>query len=323
MSTVPPGTARNIIKPILEKESRKRKGEGFNLCSNPELFRQGEAIRDTENPDRIIIGGDEPDTARLEQFYREFLADRRCVTLCTTHENAELIKYANSAFIANKISFINFIADVAEKVCSADVRVIAEGIGLDQRIGPGALNAGIGWGGPCLPKDARALIEFSRGCGVEPDLMRAVAAVNDAHHQKVIKLAKETMGSLKGRRISLLGLAFKSGTDELKDASSTVIIKKLLAEGAEVVVYDPKSASHARKALGNIVEYADNAFACIEQADCCVIVTEWDEFKQIPPETFRRKMRQPIVIDGRGIYKADAFSQAGVRLLNIGVGPTA
>lgn len=322
LSTVPPGSARNVITPILERESCKLKGKGFNLCSNPELFQQGDAIHDTEYPDRIIIGGDEPDASRLEQFYGEFCGDRRCVILRTTHENAELIKYANSAFIATKISFINFIADIAERVRFADVRVIAEGIGLDERIGPGALHAGIGWGGPCLPKDTRALTAFSSRCGVESDLIRAVSAVNNAHHYKVIRLAREALGSLKENRIAVLGLAFKSGTDELKDASSIAIIKLLLAEGARVVVYDPKSVTHVRKVLGNEVEYADNAVACIEQSDCCIIVTEWDEFKQIPPETFRRKMRRPIVIDGRGIYKVDAFSQAGIRLLGIGVGPT-
>lgn len=322
LSAVPPGTARNIITPILEKESGKSKGDGFNLCSNPELFAQGDAIHDTEYPDRIIIGGDEPDASRLEGFYKEFCGDSRCVILRTTHENAELIKYANSAFIATKVSFINFIADIAERVRFADVRVIAEGIGLDERISPGALHAGIGWGGPCLPKDTRALTEFSKRCGVESNLIQAVSAVNDAHHYKTVKLAKEMLGSLKGNRIAVLGLAFKSATDNVKDASSIRIIKDLLVEGAHVVAYDPKSVNHAKSILGNKVEYANNAVECIERTDCCIVVTEWDEFKQIPPETFRRKMSRPIVIDGRGIYNVDAFSQAGVRLSGIGVGQT-
>ena len=318
MSTVPPGTARNIVTPILEKESGKRKDEGFYLCSNPELFRQGEAIHDTEQPDRIIIGGDEQDVTRLETFYRDFYRDREYKVLRTTHENAELIKYANSAFIAAKISLINFIADIAERVPFADVKVVAKGIGLDERIGPGALQAGVGWGGPCLPKDTLALTWFSESLSLDTDLIQAVRAVNIAHGYKAVKLAKDLLGSFKGKRIAVLGLAFKADTDNMKDAPSIAIIKNLVADGAHVVAYDPKSTSTARSMLGDDVEYASDPLSCIEQADCCIIVTEWNEFKQIRPETFLKRMKQPIVIDGRRIYDVDAFAKAGVRIVAIG-----
>ncbi len=318
LSTVPPGTARNLITPILEKESGKSKGQGFNLCSNPELFRQGEAIHDTERPDRIIIGGDEQDSTRLEAFYRDFYGDREYKMLRTTHENAELIKYANSVFIAAKISLINFIADIAERVPFADVKVVAKGIGLDQRIGPGALQAGVGWGGPCLPKDTLALTRFSESLGLDSDLIRAVLAVNVAHGYKAVTLAKDLLGSLKGKRIAVLGLAFKADTNNMKDAPSIAIIKNLLDDGAHVVTYDPKTISTVRGMLGDEVEYATDALSCIDQADCCIIVTEWSEFKQIRPETFLKRMKQPIVIDGRRIYEMEAFSKAGVRIVAIG-----
>ncbi len=318
MSTVPPGTARNLVTPILEKESGKRRGEGFYLCSNPELFRQGEAIHDTEQPDRIIIGGDEQDITKLERFYREFYGDREYRVLRTTHENAELIKYANSAFIAAKISLINSIADIAERIPYADVKVVAKGIGLDPRIGLGALQAGVGWGGPCLPKDTLALTKFSESLNLGTELLQAIRAVNVAHGYKAVKLAKDLLGSLKGKRIAVLGLAFKADTDNMKDAPSIAIIKNLLTEGAHVVAYDPKSTSTAKSMLGDEVQYAIDALSCIDQADCCIIVTEWNEFKQIRPETFLKRMKQPIVIDGRRIYDIDVFAKAGVRLVAVG-----
>lgn len=318
MSTVPPGTARNLVTPILEKESGKRKGKGFNLCSNPELFRQGEAIHDTEQPDRIIIGGDEQDVTRLERFYREFYRSREYRVLRTTHENAELIKYANSAFIAAKISLINYMADIAERVPFADVKVIAKGIGLDPRIGPGSLQAGIGWGGPCLPKDTLALTKFSESLNLDTELLQAVRAVNIAHGYKAVKLAKDLLGSLRGKRVAVLGLAFKADTNNMKDAPSIAIIKNFLTEGAHVIAYDPKSTSTAKSILGDEAEYASDTLSCIEQADCCIIVTEWNEFKQIRPEMFLKRMKQPIVIDGRRIYDIDAFTKAGVRIVAIG-----
>jgi len=318
LSTVPPGTARNLVTPILERESGKTKGLGFNVCSNPELFRQGEAIHDTEKPDRIIMGGEEQDITKLEAFYGEFYGNREYKIIRTTHENAELIKYADSTFIAAKISLINFIADIAERVPFADVNAVAAGIGLDQRIGSGALQAGIGWGGPCLPKDTLALERFSESLKLEPDLIRAVRAVNIAQYYKVVKLAKDLLGSLKGKRIAVLGLAFKADTNNMKDAPSIAIIKNLVTEGAHVVAYDPESTSTAKNLLRNEVEYASDSLSCIEQADCCIIVTEWNEFRQIRPETFLKMMKQPIVIDGRRIYDINAFSKAGVRIFAIG-----
>ena len=319
-STVPPGTAQGLVKPILEDESGKLKGEGFGLCSNPELFRQGNAIYETEHPNRIIIGGDEADAARLETFFKEFHQGKTGTILRVTHENAELIKYANSAFIATKISFINCVANIAQRVHGADVRTVAAGIGLDPRIGDQALNAGVGWGGPCLPKDTKALAEFSNNLGYEPDLIRAALRVNAEQWRKATDLARDTLGSLMGKKVAVLGLAFKPCTDDMSDAVSIPIIKRLLVEGAHVAAYDPAATANAQTIFGHKIEYTTNPIECIDQADCCIIVTEWDEFRRIPPSTFVRNMRQPVVIDGRRIYDADAFLGTGVQLLAVGVG---
>jgi UDPglucose 6-dehydrogenase len=323
-STVLPGTARNIVKPILERESGKTKGKGFMLCSNPELFRQGNTIHDTEHPDRIIIGGDEPDTTQLASFYVDFYGEHvRSILFRTTHENAELIKYANNAFIGTKISFINCIANIAEKTPHTDIETVAAGIALDTRIGPGALNAGFGWGGPCIPKDLRALISYSQRIGYGPGLLNAAVEANEKQVRKAVRFARAILVTLRGKRIAVLGLSFKPETDDMRDAISIPIIKTLLAQKANVVAYDPMAMENARRIFKNAIKYANNPFDCIEQADCCIVVTEWNDFKTISAATFVEKMRSPIVIDGRRIYDPSVFLKRGVQLVAIGLGPKA
>jgi UDPglucose 6-dehydrogenase len=320
-STVVPGTARNKVKPIIERESRKVKGRGFSLCSNPELFRQGSAIQDTEHPDRIIIGGDEPDSKQLEQFYTEFYGENvRDILFSTTYENAELIKYANTAFIGTKISFINCIANIAERVPYADIKTVAAGLGLDPRVGSEALNAGFGWGGPCIPKDLKAIIAHSRKLGYRAQLLSAAVETNEKQILRAIELTQTTLGSLRGKRIAVLGLSFKPETDDIRDAVSITIIEALLAKGAKVHTYDPKAMENAQRIFKRRIEYANNPSECVDKADCCIVVTEWEIFKTISPRTFLEKMRSPIVIDGRGIYNPDVFRRQGVRLIAVGLG---
>lgn len=170
-----------------------------------------------------------------------------------------------------------------------------------------------------MPKDTAALTKFSESLGLEPDLIRVIGAINNVHYQKASRLAKDALGSLKGKKIAILGLAFKPCTDNISNAPSIAIIENLLGNGAHVIVYDPKSDASARSVLEDKVQYARDVVGCIEHADCCIVATEWDEFKAIRPETFLKRMKQPIVIDGRGIYDVDAFSKAGVRLLGIGI----
>jgi len=322
-STVTPGTARNIIKPLIERESGKTAGAEFGLCSNPEFLREGNAVHDAEFPDRIIIGSEDPEAAmRLENFYKEFHSESMPPVVRTTHENAELIKYANNAFLAMKVSFINTIANIAERTRGADVEGIARAIGMDGRIGARFLNAGLGWGGSCFPKDLKALIRFSKTLDYAPELIEAVIATNEKQKQRALQLAKEALGSLRGKRIAVLGLAFKPETDDMREAVSIPLIRGLLADGASVIVYDPAAIDNARRILGDKVSYAPDSLRCLKDADCCIIVTEWDEFKTIPPGTFLERMRRPVVIDGRRIYDAHKFSGAGIRFSAIGLGPT-
>jgi UDPglucose 6-dehydrogenase len=321
-STVTPGTARNLVKPVIERESGKTAGKEFGLCSNPEFLREGNAIQDAEFPDRIILGSEDPEaTKKLEDFCKEFHSEHTPPIIRTTHENAELIKYANNAFLAMKVSFINIIANIAERVSGADVQAIAAGIGLDERVGSRFLNAGLGWGGSCFLKDLRALLSYSRALGYDADLIEAVIRANEEQKQRAVELAKQALGSLRKKRIALLGLAFKPQTDDIREAVSIPIIRALLAEGATVVAYDPAAMQNARTIFRDRINYAKDQIECIDRADCCIIVTEWKQFRTIPPSTFIERMRQPIVIDGRRVYDADEFLRAGIQFSGIGLGP--
>jgi UDPglucose 6-dehydrogenase len=321
-STVIPGTARTIVKPILERESSKRVGKAFGLCSNPEFLREGNAVRDAELPDRIVIGGEDSTAmTKLENFYKEFHGEPAPPVIRTTHENAELIKYANNAFLAMKVSFINTIANVAERTPGADVKVIAQGIGVDERIGSRFLDAGLGWGGSCFPKDLNALVGYGKSLGYPPEVIEAVVATNEKQKQRAVQLARQALGSLKGRRIAILGLAFKPETDDVREAVSIPLIRGLLTEGADVIAYDPAALQNARAILQDTIAYARDPCECLDKADCCIIVTEWDEFKTIAPSAFLERMRSPIVIDGRRIYDPGEFSSAGIKFSGIGLGP--
>lgn len=323
-STVTPGTARTVIKPIIENASAKTAGKDFGLCSNPEFLPEGNAVHDSEFPDRIVIGSDDAEAvARLESFYREFHGEHTPPIIRTTDENAELIKHANNAFLAAKVSFINTIANIAERTPNADVQTIARGIGLDERIGSRFLNAGLGWGGSCFPKDLNALARYSKTLGYSPELIEAVITANEKQKLRAVQLAKEALGSLRGKRVAILGLAFKPDTDDMREAISVPLIRGLLADATSVVVYDPAAIENTRRILGDKVSYARDSLECLKDADCCIIVTEWDQFKAITPNDFLERMRHPVVIDGRRIYDADRYSNAGIQFSAIGLGPTA
>ena len=320
-STVPPGTTGGIVRRIIEEESGKRAGVDFGLCMNPEFTREGSAVEDTFTPDRIVIGElDERSGAFLEKLYRDFHGSNMPPIIRTSLTNAELIKYASNAFLAMKVSFINEIANIAQRVPEADVEIIARGIGLDKRIGPLFLRAGLGFGGSCFPKDLRALIRFSESVGYEPKIIRAVMEVNESQPYRALELAKSLLGSLEGKRIAVLGLAFKPNTDDVREAVSIKIVKALLSEGASVVVYDPKAMPNARRVLGETVVYAGSAEECLRGADCAIVVTEWDEFRKLRPEDFSRLMRTPVVVDGRRIYDPKEYSRK-LKYAAIGLGP--
>jgi UDPglucose 6-dehydrogenase len=319
-STVVPGTTENVVKPIVEVRSGKRCGEGWGLCFNPEFLREGSAVEDTFNPDRIVIGAcDERSGDLLESLYGEFYAEKMPPVLRTTPVNAELIKYANNAFLAMKVSFINMIANLCQKIPGADVEAVAKGIGLDKRIGPLFLRAGAGWGGSCFRKDIEALLDFALKRGVDMPLLEATLKVNNAQPYRVVDMARELVGELRGRRVAVLGLAFKPNTDDMRDAVSIKVVKRLLEEGARVVVYDPRAVENAKKVFGSSVEYASSVEECLRGSECAIVVTEWEEFRRLRPEDFLRLMKEPVVVDGRRIYDAELFSSR-LRFAAVGLG---
>jgi UDPglucose 6-dehydrogenase len=309
-STVLPTTTENVVGRIIEETSGRKCGEGFGLCMNPEFLREGNAVEDTFKPDRIIIGEvDKRSGDFLEEIYREFYGDDLPPIIRTSPVNAELIKYANNSFLAMKVSFINMIANLCQKIPGADVEVIARGIGLDKRIGPLFLKAGAGWGGSCFRKDLEALLDYAIKNCVELPLVEATLKVNKIQPYRVVELARELIGGFRGRRISVLGLAFKPGTDDVRDAVSIRIVRRLLEEGAKVVVYDPKAMNNAKKIFGGDVEYAGSVEECLKDSECAIIVTEWDEFRKLRPEDFIRFMRNPAVVDGRRMYDPEVYSR--------------
>ncbi|MEM3833397.1 MAG: UDP-glucose/GDP-mannose dehydrogenase family protein [Thermoprotei archaeon] len=309
-STVVPGTTENVIIRIIKEESGKIVGSEFGICVNPEFLKEGSAVEDTFNPDRIVIGCfDEKSGDVLESLWRIFYDEKMPPLIRTNLVNAEFIKYSNNAFLAMKVSFINEIANIAQKIPGADVEVIAKGIGLDKRIGPLFLKAGLGFGGSCFPKDLRALINFTKNLGYEPRLLESIIDVNNDQPYKAIELSKDLIGDFHGKKIAILGLSFKPNTDDMREAVSIKIINKFLELGANVTVYDPAAIDNARHIFGNRIIYAPSLTDCIKDADCAIIVTEWNEFKHLKPEDFIKNMKQPIVIDGRRIYDPKLFSQ--------------
>jgi len=319
-STVTPGTTRSLVKNVVEKYSGKTCGVDFGLCMNPEFLREGSAINDIFNSDRIVIGEfDSKSGDLLKKLYVEFYGDNLPPILRTTIENAEFIKYANNAFLAMKISFINEIANICERIKGADVTVIAKGLGLDHRINPRFLNAGLGWGGSCFPKDVKALISFARKLDYNPLLLSAVNEVNKLQPYRAVEMAKKLIGDLKDRRIAILGLSFKPGTDDMRNAVSIKIINKLIEEGAIVIAYDPAAMDNAKRIFGDSIEYASSIFDCLRDADCAILVTEWSEFRDLTPEDFIEHMRIPAVIDGRRMFHPKEFSSK-LKFAAIGLG---
>ena len=319
-STVVPGTTQNTVKPILEAESLKKCGEDFGLCMNPEFLRQGSAFRDTSKPDRVVIGSfDERSGTTIERLYTDFYHPNLPRMIRTSLATAELIKYASNAMLATKISFINTIANICEEIPGADVTVVATAMGLDKRIGPLFLDAGLGYGGSCFPKDVKALIACSKAVGYTPDLLYSVEDVNNVQPLRAVELCKQKLGHLKGKTIAILGLAFKPDTDDMREARVIPIINQLLQEDAHVNAYDPVAVETAKRIFGNKILYAGSAVSCLKGADCAIIVTEWNEFKKLTPEDFKKNMKQPILIDGRRIFDPEEYSRK-LKFAAIGLG---
>jgi len=319
-STVAPTTTGNILKPLIESHSGKHCGIDFGLCMSPEFLREGSALQDVLHPDRIVIGEyDKKSGDTLEALFRDFYAENIPPIIRTNLPTAELIKYASNSFLATKISFINTIANICEKTPGADVSIVAKGMGLDKRIGSLFLNAGLGYGGSCFPKDLNALIAYSKNIGYQPVILDAVKGVNKTQPYKAVELCKSFLADLKDKNIAILGLAFKPDTDDIREAVAVPITHQLLKESAKVTAYDPVAIPNAKSIFQDKIKYATSAIQCLKNADCCILVTEWPEFKNLTPEDFTKNMKQPILIDGRRIYDSGEFSRI-MKFAAIGLG---
>ena len=320
-STVPPGTTEELVRGCLESESGRRVGRDVGLCFNPEFLSEGNAIKGIMNPDRIIIGAiDERSGKLLLELYQDFYSDKLPPILLTNPVNAELIKYANNAFLAMKISFANMFSRLCSKLKGADVGVVMKGIGMDSRICNAFLGAGLGWGGSCFPKDTRGILSYARKLGVDLKLVRASIEVNEEQVDYAIELAESIVGSLGGKLVAVLGLAFKPGTDDVRESRAIKLVERLLEKGARVRVHDPKAMDNARKILGDRVEYAISLEDCLRDADLCVLATEWPEYRELGQEDLIRLMRSPALLDCRRVYDPEKFRR--VRFAAIGLGPT-
>ncbi|MEM1797975.1 MAG: UDP-glucose/GDP-mannose dehydrogenase family protein [Candidatus Jordarchaeales archaeon] len=313
-STVIPGTTEELVIPTIEATSGKVEGKDFGVCVNPEFLREGNAIRDFMNPDRIVIGyRDEKACKVIESVFSGI----KSIIVKTDLRTAEMIKYANNAFLAMKISFINEIANICE-LFDIDVKQVAYAIGLDFRINPEFLRAGCGFGGSCLPKDLRALISAARSKNYNPVLLEAALNVNNKQPLWVVELADSVLGDLRGKKVAVLGLAFKPETDDMREAPSIKIVRALLERGAEVVVHDPKAMEKAKEIFGKAVDYAETPLNALRGADCCIIVTEWKEYAELPLSDARRVMRRPVLVDGRRIIDPAKAANAGFIYRGIG-----
>ena len=309
-STVPIGTG-NIVARIVGENLRDE--IPFHVVSNPEFLREGSAIHDFMNPDRLVFGShDEPAARAVAALYSKL--DTRI--LVTDLHTAEMIKYASNAFLATRISFINEMARICERV-DADVKVVSEGMGMDRRIGPLFLDAGIGYGGSCFPKDVKALARMAETMGYHPELLDAVMEINLDQRTLVVEKLREVLGGLRGQVIGLLGLSFKPNTDDVREAPAIDVIENLLQKGADIRAYDPK-AMPVLKAQMNSIEYCQDPYAVATGADALLVVTEWDEFRQLDLDRIKGLMRRPVIVDGRNIFDPKAMRDRGFVYRGVG-----
>jgi UDPglucose 6-dehydrogenase len=310
-STVPVGTSRKV-----EEIIRKVNGAAeFDMASNPEFLREGSAIEDFRRPDRVVVGCD-TDRAReiMREVYRPLYIHETPIVF-TSRETSELIKYAANAFLATKITFINEMATLCEKV-GGDVQDVARGIGLDGRIGGKFLHAGPGFGGSCFPKDTLALVRTAREMGAPSQIVEAVVAVNDARKVEMAKKIETAFGGVKGKTVAVLGLTFKPNTDDMRDSPSLVIVPHLQAAGATIRAYDPEGRREAAKHLK--LDFCDNTYEALDGADGVVILTEWNEFRALDLAKVKELLKKPLMVDLRNIYRPAQMAQAGFHYVSVG-----
>tara|TARA_B100001559_G_scaffold306077_1_gene296959 strand:- start:18251 stop:19558 length:1308 start_codon:yes stop_codon:yes gene_type:complete len=298
-STVIPGTISNTILPILENFSHKKANKDFGLISNPEFLQESSAIKDTKFPHAIILGGKK--NIFMNKFYNFLKKIHPNISIIITNfQSAEIIKYANNSFLATKITFINQLSNICQKIPEANIDDISKAIGLDPRIGSLFLNAGPGYGGSCLPKDMKALINFSKQVGIKPLFLDAVEKTNSNQVEQIIKLTKQKLGKIHSKKISVLGLAFKPDTDDIRDSISITLLRKLIRNNVIITVHDPKAIENTKKIFSNKIKYTKSIDDALTNSECVIIMTPWKEYSKINNRLIG-KMKKKVIIDSRRI----------------------
>jgi UDPglucose 6-dehydrogenase len=311
-STVPVGTGDWVSSIVTENQPEPIK---FSVVSCPEFLREGSAIRDFMQPDRTVLGSQDRDAS--EAVAQLFLTLRAPIVM-TDLRTAEMIKYASNAFLATRISFINEISNICEAV-GADVTEVAQGMGFDHRIGHHFLQAGVGYGGSCFPKDVKALAHIAENNNVHPRILNSVVDVNDYQRRRIMEKVKEELGELKGKRVALLGLAFKENTDDLRESPAIGIAEYLIKGGADVYAYDPVAMENAGKELPTL-NFCNNAYEAAAEAEALVVATPWNEFKNLDMARIKASLAVPILIDGRNMYDPEAMKEIGFKYRGVGRG---
>lgn len=314
-STVPVGTGERVEEIVLQELQGRGADVPFDVVSNPEFLREGKALEDALHPDRVVIGAA---SQRAREVMARLYADVVAPVLWTTVRDAEMIKYASNAFLATKISFVNELARLCERT-GADIAQVARGMGMDGRIGQAFLQAGVGYGGSCFPKDVDALLHLARVNGERLGLLESVAEVNRTQTGWYLEKVRRVLGDLAGKRVAVLGLTFKPGTDDIREAPALRILAALLDEGAQVCAYDPQGMAAVRKLVPS-VEYASDAYAAMERAEAVLLVTEWQELVELDWQRAFGQVKEGIVFDGRNALDADKMTAAGWRYYGVGKG---
>jgi len=312
-STVPVGSG-DLVGNIISTYQKDKKIE-FDVISNPEFLREGCAIQDFMHPDRIIVGSS---NNKAVQFIIDLYKPLETTILVMDVRSAEMVKYASNSFLATKISFINEVANLCELV-GADAGLVAGGMGLDKRIAHGFLHAGIGFGGSCFPKDCRALIETANEVSYDFKILKSTLKVNQLQRHRFVQKIKDILGNLRGKRLGVLGLSFKPNTDDMRDAPSMDIINELVNQGAQVVAFDPVAINEAKKYISGIT-YTTSSYQAAEDSDALVILTDWNEFKQLDLLKIKELLKSPIIIDGRNIYPPNKMKDLGFNYYGLGRG---
>jgi UDPglucose 6-dehydrogenase len=312
-STVPVGSAAKVAAEVA-KEARFP----FHVCSNPEFLKEGNAVDDFMRPDRVVLGIDSAHARRvMMEVYAPFVRTGKPILLMDI-SSAEMTKYAANGMLATRISFMNEIANLCDKL-GANVDSVRKGIGSDSRIGQSFLFPGPGYGGSCFPKDVKALVRMGAECAVSLDVLAAVESANERQKRVLVSKVRCALGDeLEGKRIALWGLAFKAGTDDMREAPSLTLIDALLDEGISICAHDPAALEHARALLGNRIDYAETNYEALVGADALVVVTDWNEYRHPDFERVKRTLKQPVIVDGRNLYDVEKMRELGVRYHSIG-----